>query len=198
MAAICKGSGRKQSYSRGKHPPWPYQSRHFSRRDHAGCIIPSSPLQCRPHCSVCSLGLLVGSLALHLWPPQALPLYPTVSSSSCQLPATPHSATVNILFCIYRVSKRTILDPQKHEHLLPWMYISFSAAPTRPGFLILATRALPFAPLTVPSLGGERWLSFKVPDRTLFYLVISVDSWKTPCLRILSILGAHFLLNVLW
>lgn len=52
--------------------------------------------------------------------------------------------------------------------------------------------------LTVPSLGGERWLSFKVPDRTLFYLVVSGDGWKTPCLRILSILGAHFLLNVLW
>lgn len=45
----------------------------LTSRDLAGCIIPSSPLQCLPHCSVCSLGLLVGSLALHLWPPHALP-----------------------------------------------------------------------------------------------------------------------------
>lgn len=82
--------------------------------------------------------------------------YSTVSSSSCQRPATPHSAAMNIPFFIYWVSKRTVLDPKKNEHFLPkktcgvsavepgaWMCISLSAAPTRPGSLILATQALP-------------------------------------------------------
>lgn len=145
------------------HPPWPYRSRHLLQTlDHAGCIIPSSSPQCRP-----------GPPSGQPGPPSsATPCfapYSKVSSSAASFQPLP---TV-LLWMSLSASKRFLKGQSLIQSKMSisylkmcgvsavepgaWMCISFSAAPTRPGFLILATQALPLS--SYCSQSGRRRVS---------------------------------------